>query len=53
MAARASARFWLVANASSSIPPGAEITRHPNARLAEAAHGAGVYEAVVTTLAQR
>jgi hypothetical protein len=37
------------------LDPGlrAELARHPNARLAEAGHGAGVYEAVVTTLAQR
>ncbi|MEA2249774.1 MAG: hypothetical protein QOG70_16, partial [Solirubrobacteraceae bacterium] len=26
--------------------------RHPNARVAEAAFGPGVYEAVMTTLAQ-
>ena len=46
--------FWLVANAI-ELDPGlrAESARHPNARVAEAAHGAGVYEAVVTTLAQR
>jgi hydroxymethylpyrimidine pyrophosphatase-like HAD family hydrolase len=46
--------FWLVANAV-ELDPGlrGELARHPNARLAEAAHGAGVYEAVVTTLAQR
>ena len=43
--------FWLVANAvqrDSSI--GAELAAHDNARIADAAHGAGVYEAVVTTL---
>ena len=46
--------FWLVANGL-ELDPGlrAELARHPNAHLAEAAHGAGVYEAVVTTLAQR
>jgi hydroxymethylpyrimidine pyrophosphatase-like HAD family hydrolase len=46
--------FWLVGNAV-ELDPGlrAELARHPNARLAEAGHGAGVYEAVVTTLAQR
>ena len=46
--------FWLVANAF-ELDPGlrAELARHPNARVAEATHGAGVYEAVVTTLAQR
>ena len=46
--------FWLVANAIELDPDlSAEITGHPNAHLAEASHGAGVYEAVVTTLAQR
>ena len=46
--------FWLVANALEHDPGlRAELARHPNARVAEAAHGAGVYEAVVTTLAQR
>jgi hydroxymethylpyrimidine pyrophosphatase-like HAD family hydrolase len=46
--------FWLVGNAV-ELDPGlrAELARYPNARLAEAGHGAGVYEAVVTTLAQR
>jgi hypothetical protein len=29
------------------------LAAHPNARLAEEAHGAGVYEAVITTLAER
>jgi hydroxymethylpyrimidine pyrophosphatase-like HAD family hydrolase len=46
--------LWLVANAVELDPSlRGEIARHPNARLAEAAHGAGVYEAVVTSLAQR
>ena len=46
--------FWLVANGL-ELDPGlrAELARHPNAQLAEADHGAGVYEAVVTTLALR
>ena len=45
--------FWLVANAFEHDPGlRAELARHPNARVAEATHGAGVYEAVVTTLAQ-
>jgi len=39
--------FWLVANAVERDP-----TRD-NVRLAEAGYGAGVYEAVVTTLAER
>jgi len=46
--------LWLVANALEHDPGlGAQLTRHPNARVAEATHGAGVYEAVVSTLAQR
>lgn len=45
---------WIVANAFEHAPElRGQLTRHPNARAAEAAHGAGVYEAVVTTLAQR
>jgi len=40
--------FWLVANAKERAPGGAT-----NVRLAEGAHGAGVYEAVVTELAER
>jgi hypothetical protein len=31
----------------------AELAGHRNVRVAEAAYGAGVYEAVVTTLAER
>ncbi len=43
--------FWLVANAE---PRAFDAARGvPNVRLAEAGHGAGVYEAVVTTLAER
>jgi phosphoglycolate phosphatase len=43
--------FWLVANAverDASI--GAAIAAYDNVRVAEAGHGAGVYEAVVSTL---
>jgi hydroxymethylpyrimidine pyrophosphatase-like HAD family hydrolase len=43
--------FWLVANAVARDPSIREAAAHPNVRVAEAAHGAGVYEAVVTTLA--
>jgi phosphoglycolate phosphatase len=46
--------FWLVANAlerDGSI--GEEVARHPNVRVADGAYGPGVYEAVVTTLAER
>jgi phosphoglycolate phosphatase len=43
--------FWLVANAE---PQAFDAARGvANVRLAEAGHGDGVYEAVVTTLAQR
>jgi hydroxymethylpyrimidine pyrophosphatase-like HAD family hydrolase len=43
--------FWLVANAE---PRAVDAARGvANVRLAEATHGAGVYEAVVTTLAER
>ncbi|HEX7299239.1 MAG TPA: hypothetical protein VF257_09535 [Solirubrobacteraceae bacterium] len=46
--------MWLVANAVEYDPAlRHDLPRHPNARVAEAAHGAGVYEAVVTTLAER
>jgi hydroxymethylpyrimidine pyrophosphatase-like HAD family hydrolase len=52
--AEAVGTMWLVANAVEHDPGlRRELARHPNARLAEAAHGAGVYEAVVTTLAER
>ena len=45
--------FWLVANALARDPSiGAALASGPgNVRVAEAAYGAGVYEAVVTTLA--
>ena len=46
--------FWLVANAVARDPSiAAALERHPNARVAEAGYGAGVYEAVVGTLARR
>jgi hypothetical protein len=51
--AEAVGALWLVANALEHDPGlRAELARHPNARLAEADHGPGVYEAVVTTLAE-
>jgi hydroxymethylpyrimidine pyrophosphatase-like HAD family hydrolase len=43
--------FWLVANALPEARDAAAAVA--NARVAEAAHGAGVYEAVITTLAER
>ena len=46
--------FWLVANAVERDPSLREaIAGRDNVRVAEAGHGAGVYEAVVTTLAER
>jgi len=46
--------FWLVANATERDPAlRTEVSGRPGVRLAEAGYGAGVYEAVVTTLAQR
>jgi hydroxymethylpyrimidine pyrophosphatase-like HAD family hydrolase len=43
--------FWLVANAVERDPSIREaMAVHPNVRVAEAGHGAGVYEAVVSTL---
>jgi hydroxymethylpyrimidine pyrophosphatase-like HAD family hydrolase len=43
--------MWLVANAVERDPSIREaVALHPNARVAEAGHGAGVYEAVVTEL---
>jgi phosphoglycolate phosphatase len=47
-------RFWLVANGAERDPGiGEAISRFDNVRVAEAAHGAGVYEAVLSTLAER
>jgi hydroxymethylpyrimidine pyrophosphatase-like HAD family hydrolase len=44
--------FWLVANALERDPDLAtEVSRRPGARIASEPYGAGVYEAVVTTLA--
>jgi len=46
--------FWLVANALTRDPTLAtDLRAHANVRVAEHGHGAGVYEAVVTTLAER
>ena len=43
--------FWLVANAVARDPSiGEALARHGNARVCEAGHGAGVYEAVVSSL---
>jgi hydroxymethylpyrimidine pyrophosphatase-like HAD family hydrolase len=43
--------FWLVANAVERDPSIREaMAAHDNVRVAEAGHGAGVYEAVVSTL---
>jgi hypothetical protein len=46
--------FWLVANALARDPSlDAELGEFSNVRLAEDGHGGGVYEAVLTTLAER
>jgi len=46
--------FWLVANGLERDPTIARaLAEAPNARVCEESHGAGVYEAVVSTLAQR
>ena len=51
--AAVSGAFWLVANALERDPSlSADAARYGNVRMAEAAFGAGVYEAVVTTLAE-
>lgn len=45
--------FWLVANAVTKDPSIRQaLAGHPNARVAEGAHGEGVYEAIVETLAR-
>jgi phosphoglycolate phosphatase len=45
--------FWLVANAATRDPTIREaLAGHENIRVCEAAHGAGVYEAVVSTLVE-
>jgi hydroxymethylpyrimidine pyrophosphatase-like HAD family hydrolase len=46
--------FWLVANALERDETMHEAMRaHPNVRVTAAGHGEGVYEAVLTTLAER
>jgi hydroxymethylpyrimidine pyrophosphatase-like HAD family hydrolase len=46
--------FWLVANAVERDPSLRDgLAAFPNVRIAEAGHGGGVYEAVITTLAER
>ena len=46
--------FWLVANAAERDPDITDAFRgRPNVRVTEAAYGEGVYEAVMTTLAER
>jgi HAD superfamily hydrolase (TIGR01484 family) len=46
--------FWLVANALEKDPTMREaLASVPNARVCDEAYGAGVYEAVVSTLAER
>ena len=46
--------FWLMANALERDPSlAAEIAGRPGVRVATEGYGAGVYEAVVTTLAER
>jgi len=53
-AAAAVGAFWFVANALERDPTLRDaIAGRPNVRIAEARYGAGVYEAVVTTLAER
>jgi hydroxymethylpyrimidine pyrophosphatase-like HAD family hydrolase len=51
-AAEAVGTFWVVANALDRDPLLAGALPR-NARVAEAGHGPGVYEAVVTELAER
>jgi hypothetical protein len=46
--------FWMMANGvQRDATLGAELAGRPRVRLATEGYGAGVYEAVVTTLAQR
>jgi phosphoglycolate phosphatase-like HAD superfamily hydrolase len=53
-AAEAVGTFWLVANGLERDPTIQEaLARVANARVAEESFGAGVYEAVLTTLAAR
>jgi hydroxymethylpyrimidine pyrophosphatase-like HAD family hydrolase len=52
-AASAVGAFWLVANALERDESlGADLSRTPGVRIASESYGAGVYEAVVTTLAE-
>jgi hydroxymethylpyrimidine pyrophosphatase-like HAD family hydrolase len=45
--------FWLMANALERDPSlSADIAGRPNVRVASEGFGAGVYEAVVTTMAE-
>ena len=45
--------FWLVANGVQRDPSlEGEVRARPHVRVASAGYGAGVYEAVVTTLAE-
>jgi phosphoglycolate phosphatase len=50
-AAEAVSAFWLVANATPEVRAAAGA--YANVRYAEAGWGAGVYEAIITTLAER
>ena len=53
-AAPAVGTFWLVANGLDHDPSLREVLAAiPNARATEAGHGPGVYEAVLSTLAER
>jgi HAD superfamily hydrolase (TIGR01484 family) len=46
-------QFWLVANGATRDPAlGRDALTHPRVRMCEEGYGAGVYEAVVTTLAE-
>lgn len=46
--------FWLVANALERDPTlGEDLAGRPGVRVASAGYGAGVYEAVISTLAER
>ena len=46
--------FWMVANGLARDPTlSAELSGRPEVRVASAGYGSGVYEAVVTTLAER
>jgi hypothetical protein len=54
VAAEVVGTFWLMANALERDPTlGADVAGRPGVRVASEGYGAGVYEAVVTTLAER